>query len=104
MPEGDRPWNERTTRDVYNLKVFEIYGAERRANKMADAGAKTLNVVVVQPRVENAADWERMAARADGKVVDVDEVPTEQTLLGTPGTGTELSEELRSDLPKEEDR
>lgn len=52
------PWNDRSVANVTNLKVFEGYGAERRARIGADAAPRQLTVVTVVPQIADPAQWE----------------------------------------------
>jgi hypothetical protein len=56
-PDGDRPWNERTVRDVWSLKVMELEAASKRAQQ---GGTQVqLGVVVIPQRIESADAWEQ---------------------------------------------
>ena len=92
------PFADRTVRDWYNIEVIKAHAGERRAAKVADGVEKTLNVVVVQTRIDDAGEWEKMAAATDRKVIEGHEISAKE-ILGGAGTVGELQEELRSDLP-----
>jgi len=55
--EGDRPWEDRTVKDVYAAKVADLVGADKRAKRMSEA-PRMFGVVVMQPKIENPSDWE----------------------------------------------
>lgn len=59
---GDRPWEERTVRDVFALKVLEMAGSERRAKVASSAGHQINGLIFMQARMDNPREWERFAA------------------------------------------
>lgn len=71
---GDQPWQERTRRDAFNLKMVEIAAAGVRAKQLADAGPKVFGVVAVVNRIDDHAKWEEMARAIDAgkQVIDVE--------------------------------
>lgn len=66
--DGDRPWTERTVRDVCSLALAQGTMAAERARTTAEA-PKVLGLVFMPPKIEGNREWEQLAA-STGKVID----------------------------------
>ncbi len=100
---GDLPWQERTRRDAFNLKMVEIAAAASRAKQMADAGPRVFGVVAVVNRIDDHAKWEEMARAIDAgkQVIDVEAIGgvPEEVVHSTRGEIGGVSEQLGSRVP-----
>lgn len=67
-PDGDRPWNERTVRDVWSLKVMELEAAKERAKEGGNTQVQ-LGVVVLPQRIESAEAWEQRKDAIEAEIV-----------------------------------
>lgn len=79
-PDADKTWKEATVRTRAALILTQGSMAAERAKTQAQAGPRTLGVVVVAPRVESAAKWEELAAAVDAgrPILDVEAVPVQE--------------------------
>jgi len=93
--EGVGAWEDRTVRDVVNLEMAKSVGSERRAREQGAGGKTTFAVMLMQPRVEDHAAWERMAAEEERKARAI----PAQELSGELGAKRELQEQLGEDFP-----
>lgn len=104
---GDLPWQERTRRDAFNLKMVEIAAAGVRAKQLADAGPKVFGVVAVVNRIDDHAKWEEMAraVEAGKQVIDVEALASdrvhEKDLHGGQREIGEVSGQLGNGFPAE---
>lgn len=78
--DAARPWTEATVRDKMCLALSNYNAARGRARINANAGPKTLGVIVVPAQMTSAADWEakgRELAAKGRKVIDTTAGPAE---------------------------
>jgi len=73
-PESSVPWAETSTRTRVAMNLVSLAAAEARSENAPVAA--TFGVVLMQPRLKDAGEWEAMAARVQsGQVIEATATP-----------------------------
>jgi hypothetical protein len=82
-PDAGRNWQECTTRTRAAIILSQGVLAAERARQQAIA-PRVFGMILMQNRIEDPAEWERMAAETEGRAIEAIATPATEPKKETP--------------------